>query len=699
VVVFLVRSAGHPSEGFGVPGLFGAFATSTAAATVSSCLVGLFGVPLAYLLARGRGPLAAAAGLVVQLPLALPPLMSGVVLLYVFGPYTLFGRLTGGTFTESFAGIVVAQSFVAGPFLIVSARSAFRAVDHNLEDVAATAGLRPLARFARVALPLASGGIRAGFLLTWLRAFGEYGATVMLSYHPYSLPVFTYVQFSAIGLPATQAPALLALGLAVTVVALSRIPFGRVIRAARALLSHEGKGAAVTTPGAVTTSGEFMSPRALAATERPRAPVPVGFDLSIQAGTFWLRLRHQATSHRLAIVGHSGAGKSLTVRALAGLEPGQVSFAGRPVGHLLPEQRRVGYVPQGAGVMPHLDAWSNATFGPHADAAAASYWLTALGIMDLANRRPAQMSGGQRQRVGLARAFSCGADVVLLDEPFTGLDAPARAELLRQLRALQLGAGLSSVLVTHDFSEAALLADEVVVVSGGQALQVGPLPLVFRRPASPEVARLLGLANVFKGLAASPTSVATGPLVVSTGPHGVPVGRPLSWCVRPEHVSVSALKSEGAQPARVVDVVDLGHHLLATLAVAGETTLEAELDTPWGPSRYNERLPVPRAHDGAPAWPVRGSSCWASVLREAVLVWPGVEGTATGAGTGSEAGAGGASGLPGAGAWAASAGGAASADGGGGGGRSPGREQNRPDGPSCRPVGTNLFRAQDHWDQ
>lgn len=648
VVVFLVRSAGHPSEGFGVPGLFGAFATSTAAATVSSCLVGLFGVPLAYLLARGRGPLAAAAGLVVQLPLALPPLMSGVVLLYVLGPYTLFGRLTGGRFTESFAGIVVAQSFVAGPFLIVSARSAFRAVDHSLEDVAATAGLQPLARFARVAVPLASGGIRAGFLLTWLRAFGEYGATVMLSYHPYSLPVFTYVEFSAVGLPATQAPALLALGLAVAVVALSRIPFGRVTRARRPSPSHEGKETALTTPGAVTTPG------ALAATERPRAPVPVGFDLSIHVGAFWLRLRHQATSHRLAIVGHSGAGKSLTVRALAGLEPGRVSFAGHPVGHLPPEERRVGYVPQGAGVMPHLDAWSNATFGPHADAAAASYWLTALGIMELADRRPAQMSGGQRQRVGLARAFSCGADVVLLDEPFTGLDAPARAELLRQLRALQQSAGLSSVLVTHDFSEAALLADEVVVVSSGQALQVGPLPLVFRRPASPEVARLLGLANVFNGLAASPTSVATGALVVPTSPHGVPVGQPLSWCVRPEHVSISALPSKGAQAARVLDVVDLGHRALATLAVAGGTTLEAELDTPWGPARYNERLPVPSAHEGVPAWAARGSSCWASVLREAVLVWPGGEGTATEP-SGSEAGGGGTSALAGASAWPGSA--------------------------------------------
>lgn len=602
VAVFLVRSAAHPAEGFGVPGLFGALSTSAAAATVSSWLVALFGVPLAYLLARHYGPLATAAGVVVQLPLALPPLMSGVVLLYVFGPYTLLGRLSGGIFTESFAGIVLAQSFVAGPFLVVAARSAFRAVDHNLEDVAATAGLGPSARFARVALPLAGPGIRAGFLLTWLRAFGEYGATVMVSYHPYSLPVFTYVQFSAIGLPATQAPALLALGLAVTVVALTRFPVGAVARAGRAFVGHKGghtgKDEAPTATRTVVTA------------QRHQEPVLVAFDLSISAGTFGLRLQHRAQSHRLAIVGHSGAGKSLTVRALAGLEPGQVSFAGRPVGHLPPEQRRVGYVPQGAGVMPHLDAWSNATFGPYADADAARYWLGALGIADLAGRRPAQMSGGQRQRVSIARAFSCHADVVLLDEPFTGLDAPVRAELLRRLRVLQRDAGLSIVVVTHDFAEAALLADEVVVMSGGRALQAGPLPEVFRRPASPEVARLLGLANVFSGLAISPTSVATGALVVPTTAHGVPVGEALSWCVRPEHLLVSALPQEGALPARLVDVVDLGHRALGTLGFADGTVLEAELDPPEG-SAGKER-----------AWPAPGASCWAYIPRESVLVWP-----------------------------------------------------------------------------
>jgi ABC-type Fe3+/spermidine/putrescine transport system ATPase subunit/ABC-type sulfate transport system permease component len=591
VLVFVARSAERPTSGFSVPGLFGALATSAVAATISGVLVALLGIPLAYLLARHRGPLASAASLAVQLPLALPPLVSGVVLLYVFGPYTFLGRLSGGRFTESLAGIVLAQSFVASPFLVVAARSAFHAIDPNLEDVAATAGVRPLGRFARVALPLAGPGIRAGLVLTWLRAFGEYGATVMLSYHPYSVPVFTYVQFSAIGLPATQAPALLALGVAAVVVALSRAPVPSR-RRRRAPEPLERAAAAV--------------PPAFGAGARA---VPVAFDLSNHAGNFRLDLRYAATGHRLAIIGPSGAGKSLTMRALAGLAPGKVSFAGRPVGDLPPERRQVGYVPQGQGLMPHLDAWENIMIGPHANAGAAAYWMEALGIAELARRKPAQMSGGQRQRVNLARAFSCLPEVVLLDEPFTGLDAPARTDLLAELRRLQREAGFSSVIVTHDFSEAALLADEVLVISGGRALQSGPLSQVFDRPTSPEVARILGLANVFGGTAASPREVATGRVVLATGPHGVPAGEPVSWCVRPEHVLISARELDRALLARLDDVAVLGARAFATVTLAG------------GTDHHPVMLQVEVAGLRR-RWPPAGSPCWVEIPPEAVLVWP-----------------------------------------------------------------------------
>ncbi|MGH9104844.1 MAG: ATP-binding cassette domain-containing protein [Acidimicrobiales bacterium] len=596
VVVFLARSARHPSEGFATPGLLGAFATSAEAATISAAIVAVLGVPLAYQLASRRGRLASAASVAVQLPLALPPLMSGVVLLYVFGPNTPLGRLAGGRFTESLAGIVLAQTFVSSPFLVTAARSAFLALDPNMEQVAAVAGMGPLARFARVALPLAAGGIRAGLLLTWLRAFGEYGATVMMAYHPYSLPVFTYVQFSATGLSATQAPSLLALGLAGAVVGLSRLP----LTGSRRLLARRRKLPPMLGEGATAGRPRVGRDRSAA----PGPPVPVGLDLSTRAGSFRLSLAYRARSHRLAIVGPSGAGKSLTLRALAGLAPGDVSFAGRPVGQLPAERRRVGYVPQGQSLLPDRSAWDNVMLGPYAEAGMAAYWLAALGIARLAGRLPSQLSGGQRQRVALARALSCRPALVLMDEPFSGLDAPVRDGLVRELRHLQLEAALSSVLVTQDFDEAALLADEVMVISGGAMLQAGPVPEVFAHPASPEVARLLGVRNVLAGEAGSEASVRTGQLLVGTAHHGLPAGTALTWCARPDQISVAESPGAEAHRARVDDVADLGTRRLVVLSLGGVAALEAELPAATSPS-----------------WPRPGATCWVSLPPEAVQVW------------------------------------------------------------------------------
>ena len=196
---------------------------SAIAATIAVVLIALLGIPLAYVLARSTGRLANAVGIAIYLPLALPPLMSGILLIFLVGPYSTLGRFFDGQLTDSLTGVVIAQSFVSAPFLIVAARSAFAAVDPALEDTAATLGHGALSRFWRVSLPLARPGIRAGLLLAWLRAFGEYGATVILAYHPYSLPVFTGVQFQGTGLDATLAPTALALAVAAAVVGLDAI--------------------------------------------------------------------------------------------------------------------------------------------------------------------------------------------------------------------------------------------------------------------------------------------------------------------------------------------------------------------------------------------------------------------------------------------------------------------------------------------
>ncbi len=533
VVAFLIRVAGSGHRGFDQPGLWGALRVSVAGASISTVLVAVFGIPLAFALARSTRWWARVGGLAVQLPLALPPLMSGVLLIYLVGPYTRLGRLFGGRLTDSLAGVVIAQSFVAAPFLVIAARSAFATVDGSFEETAATLGHAPVARFLRVSLPMAGAGIRAGLLLCWLRAFGEYGATVLVAYHPYSLPVYTYVQFSGYGLAPTQAPTLLAVGVAAAAVVL-----------AQARVRWRRTPAAALPPPVVPTR---------------REPLAMAFDLDHRTGTFHLHIDHHARSPRLAIVGPSGSGKSLTLRLLAGLvhpDTGTVHVGTRDVGAMAPERRQMGYVPQGQSLLPHLTVWQQVTFGVGADPAVAAHWLDAVGLADLGRRYPHQLSGGQRQRVSLAQALARDPGVVLLDEPLSALDAPVRADLRRQLRRLQREAGISSVLVTHDAEEAAFLADEIVVLSDGAVLQSGPCREVFRQPAGAGVARLLGVANFFPGRVRSPSQVDVGGVAFPVATTGMEPGTAVCWTVRPEGVE---LRPEGpGVAAEVVDVVELG---------------------------------------------------------------------------------------------------------------------------------------------
>jgi molybdate transport system permease protein len=362
-------------------------------------VIAVLGTPLAYLLAHGRRAVTRVLGVLVAIPLALPPLVSGLLLLYVVGPYTLAGRAFGGQLTETRAGIVLAQTFVAAPFLIVVARSAFAAVDPALEDVAATLGHGRLSRFIRVAIPAALPGIAAGLLLAWLRAFAEFGATIILAYHPYSLPVFTFVQFDATGLPATMLPIAAALAAALLVLAVSSLPAPR---------RRRGQSAPATPSAVTPTAG-------------PPA-VTLDFALAKRLGTFSLDVSHRARSHRLALLGPSGAGKTLTLRLLAGLASPDDACrvaAGAQELHALPAERRgVGYVPQEPSLFPRRTVWRQVTFGVRAQPQLAAWWLQRLGLSGLENRYPDELSSGQRRRVSIVRALATQPRVLLLDEPF-----------------------------------------------------------------------------------------------------------------------------------------------------------------------------------------------------------------------------------------------------------------------------------------
>ena len=212
----------------------------------------------------------------------------------------------------------------------------------------------------------------------------------------------------------------------------------------------------------------------------------------------------------VAVIGPNGAGKTTLLRSLAGLVPmtGEVSVGGRSWTDppLLVRDRSIGYVFQDQSLFPHLSALQNTAFGlrargvPRREAeATARQWLARFGIDDLADRKPGELSGGQAQRVAIARALAPSPDLLLLDEPFGGLDVGVatalRIELARHLASYP---GIA-LLVTHDALDALTLADTVLVLDEGRVAQTGSPHDVAARPGTDHVARLVGLNVIREG--------------------------------------------------------------------------------------------------------------------------------------------------------------------------------------------------------
>ena len=203
-----------------------ALAVSALSSAISVVITTLFGVPLGYLLARGRLRFTQFWIGLVFLPMVVPDLAGGILLLQTFGPYGTVGHPLGTLdleLTNNVAGIVLAQLFVSAPFVVVSALAAFAGVDPKLEMAAATLGDSRWHIFWRVSLPLAWPGIAAGITLAWIRALGEFGATLIVAYNPHTLPVYMWVMFESNGLTGALPVAFLLVLLAGAAVVLSRL--------------------------------------------------------------------------------------------------------------------------------------------------------------------------------------------------------------------------------------------------------------------------------------------------------------------------------------------------------------------------------------------------------------------------------------------------------------------------------------------
>jgi molybdate/tungstate transport system permease protein len=222
VSLFSAQSPGTVLARLDDPAVLRAAGTSLAGAVASTTLSVVFGVPLAYWLARTRRRGTGVVTALVVLPLVLPPVVSGLLLLSIVGPDTHLGavaRTLGVPLSRSLAGVVLAQTFVTSPFVVLASRAAFEGVDRDLEDAAHTLGAGSLGTFRRVTLPLALPGVLAGATLAFARAMGEFGATLMLAYYPRTVPIEVWVAFSTQGLDAAYPVAVVLVGVAVLALA------------------------------------------------------------------------------------------------------------------------------------------------------------------------------------------------------------------------------------------------------------------------------------------------------------------------------------------------------------------------------------------------------------------------------------------------------------------------------------------------
>ena len=483
----------------------------------------LLGVPAALVLSRSwRG--VRAARILVALPLSLPPVVAGIALLAAFGRRSTLGAFLSGAgldiaFTTT--AVVIAQVFVSLPFLIVTLESALRAREQGLDEMASSLGASPSRVFWQITLPTVLPGLGRGIALALARCLGEFGATLTFAGSMQgvtrTMPLQIYLARES-DADLALALGVVLLGVAAAVVALTETPWGRLSFFLR--LTRQGRASAPAAPAARSTAPSALAGEGVAV--RVAGTVDArGWDVDAE-------LRPGLVT---AVVGHNGAGKSTLAQVIAGtlrVDSGTVSIGERVVDDaatFVPARRRgVAMVSQAPRIFTHMSVLSNVAFplrvrgvGRAQARATALEQLRAVGIADLAFKRASDLSGGQAARVAIARALVFRPEVLILDEPTAALDVEATAQVSAVLRERLAGAGITTLLVSHDIAEVLSLASRMIVMGEGRIVEEGEPARVLASPASVFAARLAGL------------NIVSGPPVARPGMVGVRVGDGALW--------------------------------------------------------------------------------------------------------------------------------------------------------------------------
>ena len=561
-------------------------ASAALALSLRTCVMALgvdllLGVPAALLLSRPwRG--VRVARILVALPLSLPPVVAGIALLAAFGRRSTLGALLSGAgldiaFTTT--AVVIAQVFVSLPFLIVTLESALRSREQGLDEMASSLGASPSRVFWQITLPTVLPGLGRGAALALARCLGEFGATLTFAGSMQgvtrTMPLQIYLARES-DADLALALGVVLLGVAALVVALTETPWGRAVSFLRARLSstRPGRGSASeAASGARAGRSAAADPGCgLVASDDDAAGAAVHV-----AGTVTERGWNVDAALRpglvTAVVGHNGAGKSTLAQVIAGtlrLDSGRAQIGERVVDDaatFVPARRRgVAMVSQAPRIFTHMSVVANVAFplrvrgvGRAEAREAALEQLRAVGIEDLAYRRASDLSGGQAARVAIARALVFRPEVLILDEPTAALDVEATAQVSAVLRERLMGAGITTLLVSHDIAEVLALASHMIVMGEGRVVEEGSPARVLASPTSVFAARLAGL------------NIVTGPAVARPGLVGVRVGEGALWAAAdsPESETETAGAGRG-DAAAGADADDAGSPEPLPSSPAGE---------------------------------------------------------------------------------------------------------------------------------
>lgn len=460
-------------------------------------------------------------------PLVLPPTVVGFLLLLLLGKNGFLGQLLdalGIRLIFSWYATVIASSVVAFPLMYKTALGAFRQIDGNLIACARTLGASEWTIFWRILLPLAKPGLIAGTLLTFARALGEFGATLMLAgaipgkTETIPIAIFLAAEGGSMDRALTLVLIMLAISLGV-IVAVNYWTDGNQHFLANATRSKNH----FLTPLSSRLSNPASSNRN-PATNHPLPPAKIELlvDLQKQLSDLELAISFTTDQTPLGLLGASGSGKSTIVRCIAGLETpdrGKIILNGRVLYdsekgiNLPPRDRACGLLFQNYALFPHLTVTENIAFAlpkgkPYREIKQeVEKELIAVNLEGMGNRYPGELSGGQQQRVALARATINQPEILLLDEPFSALDTYLRDRQEKLLRKnLSHYQGIT-LFITHNLEEAYRVCPNLLIIDEGTIIAKGSKQDIFERPPNWRTAQLTGCKNFSRAVAVSPSQV------------------------------------------------------------------------------------------------------------------------------------------------------------------------------------------------